>query len=67
VSIADSTEGTLWQADAYLALADVMAIMDRPDEEQGALHEALGRYEAKGTPISAEQVRRRVAHCRPVK
>jgi tetratricopeptide (TPR) repeat protein len=60
VSIADSTEGTLWQADAYLALADVMAIVDRRDEEERALHEALGRYEAKGTPISVERVRRRL-------
>jgi class 3 adenylate cyclase/tetratricopeptide (TPR) repeat protein len=60
VTIADSTEGTLWQADAYLALGDVMAIMRRPDEEERALREALTRYEAKGTTIHVERVRHRL-------
>jgi tetratricopeptide (TPR) repeat protein len=60
VRIADSTEGTLWQADAYRALADVMAILRRPDEEGRALREALGRYEEKGMPIHVEEVRRRL-------
>jgi tetratricopeptide (TPR) repeat protein len=58
VGIADSTEGLLWQADAYLALADVMAVLGRKDEEEGALRDALGRYEAKGTPIYIDRVRR---------
>ena len=64
VVIAGSTEGILWQADAYLALADVMAVLGRKDEEERALDEALGRYEAKGTPIYIDRVRRRLDELR---
>jgi tetratricopeptide (TPR) repeat protein len=64
IAIADSTEGTLWQADAYRALADVMVILGRPDEEGRALREALNRYEAKGMSIFAERLRHRL---RPAK
>jgi tetratricopeptide (TPR) repeat protein len=60
VTIADSTEGMLWQADAYRALGDVMAVLGKTDEERRALREALGRYEAKGASISVEEVRLRL-------
>jgi tetratricopeptide (TPR) repeat protein len=60
VEIADSTEGVVWQADAYVALADVARSNGDRAEEERALREALRRYEAKGALGSLEPVRRRL-------
>jgi tetratricopeptide (TPR) repeat protein len=60
LAIADSTEGILWQANAYSALAEVMRTLGKEDAEQTALREALARYEAKGMPLHVDRVRRRL-------
>ena len=61
VEIADSTEGLVWQADAYAALADVDRLNGDQVGEERALHEALHRYEAKGMPVQLERTTDRLA------
>jgi len=60
VRIADSTEAPVWQADAYVALADVARSNGDRAEEERALREALRRYGAKGATGPLEPVRRRL-------
>jgi hypothetical protein len=59
--VADSTEGLVWQADAYVALADVDRLNGNHVGEDRALREALLRYEAKGMPVQLEWTRDRLA------
>jgi tetratricopeptide (TPR) repeat protein len=60
VEIADSTQGLVWQGDAYQDLAKVMRLLSRPDEEAAALREALHAYQTKGFTVEVDRLRRRL-------
>ena len=65
IAIGDQTDWLSGQGNAYTALADVLLLAGKPDEEAAALEQALDRYERKGNLVKAEQVRTRLAGLRP--
>jgi class 3 adenylate cyclase/tetratricopeptide (TPR) repeat protein len=64
VRIGDETDQLSAQGDAYLDLAEVLALVGKPDEAASALGEALDRYERKENLVMAERVRERLAGAR---
>jgi ATP/maltotriose-dependent transcriptional regulator MalT len=57
VRLAEPTDLLVIQADAYLDLADVLAIAGQPGEAEAAAHRGLELYERKGNLISAVRAR----------
>jgi tetratricopeptide (TPR) repeat protein len=53
VEIIERTGENDHKGDAYMDLAEVLRMADRPDEEADALRRALGWYEAKGNLVMA--------------
>ena len=58
VAIAEPTDLLNTQADAWLDLAEVLALAGRADEARAAAGEAAERYERKGNLPSLERARR---------
>jgi class 3 adenylate cyclase len=65
VEIADGTDLLMGQANAYVDLADVLALAGREAEASAALQEALARYERKGNLVMAERTRARLLELQP--
>jgi tetratricopeptide (TPR) repeat protein len=61
VSIAETTQGLLWQADAIHDLAEVLETAGRTPEALEAARDALARYERKGIVPLVDRTRVRVA------
>lgn len=61
VSIAEPTQGLLWQAEAIRALAEVLEAAGRTPEALEAARDALARYERKGIVPIVDRTRARVA------
>jgi class 3 adenylate cyclase/tetratricopeptide (TPR) repeat protein len=61
VAVGEGTDFLDAQGDAYVDLAEVLALGDRPGDAAKALAEALARYERKENLVMAERVRARLA------
>jgi tetratricopeptide (TPR) repeat protein len=61
VALAESTDLLDARGDAEADLAEVLAIAGRPVEAASALEQALERYERKGSIISVQRIRARLA------
>jgi len=61
VSIAETTQGLLWQADAIRTLAEVLEAAGRTREALDAARDALARYERKGIVPLIDRTRAHVA------
>jgi class 3 adenylate cyclase len=61
VAISETTDMLASQADAYVELADVLAVAGRTEDAAAALSEALVRYERKENLVMAERTRARLA------
>ncbi|HJQ51363.1 MAG TPA: adenylate/guanylate cyclase domain-containing protein [Gaiellaceae bacterium] len=65
VTLADTAQSLLLQADARTDLAEVLELAGRREEATAALREALERYERKGALAPADRVRERLAALEP--
>ena len=64
VAIGESTDYVQGQGDAYVCLGDVLVLSAESREAVAAFEHALERYERKGSVVSAEQIRSRLAELR---
>ena len=64
VEIAVGTDWGLVRGDAFVTLADVLELAERPEEARAALEEAVENYEQKAARVEAEVIRRRLAALR---
>ena len=67
LAIAESTDDVNGVGDIYDALSEVLLLGGRPTEAAGALRQALGCFERKGNPVSAERVRNRLQEIEPAR
>ena len=58
--MASTTQDLILQADARVALADVLAITGDDESARAPLREALALYDRKGDEISAARIRARL-------
>jgi tetratricopeptide (TPR) repeat protein len=61
VAIVEENDSLDRQGDAYVDLAEVLALGGKPDEAASALEQALERYERKENRVSAQRARERLA------
>ena len=60
IDLCGQTDFLWYCADAFLGLADFLALAGRPDETAAPIREALLLYERKGDVVSSARVRRRL-------
>jgi tetratricopeptide (TPR) repeat protein len=60
VAMANGTDIPGQRGDAYVGLADVLALGGKADEAAAALRDALGNYDAKGNVVMSRRIRERL-------